>query len=102
FDSKASADLVSHAGVAVLEVVALGIASTPHFMQVARKTARCANQHIAWSRNLVHNPDDFSLADRMAPVEIVQPVDLFFPGVTKLRYASRIGGAYGCARQGAG
>ena len=47
FDAEAAGDLVAHAGVAVLDVVALGVAGAPQLVQVAGHRAGRADHDVA-------------------------------------------------------
>ncbi len=50
FYAQSAGDFISHAGISILDVIALGIAGPPKFVQVAGQAAGCANhtRRAAW------------------------------------------------------
>src|ERR1700676_253956 len=86
FYPKAAGDLVAHAGVTVLQVVALGVVSAPEFMQIPGKTACGAYDHFARTENRIQQPNHFSLAKRWALPPAVNPVYFGGPLAAKTRY----------------
>src|SRR5229473_3451020 len=85
-DSEAARDLVAHAGIAVLHVVILGIASTPEFMQIAGETARGTDDYVAWAERGVQQPDHLSLTERRTITARVDSVDFRHPLAAQTRY----------------
>src|SRR5690606_35214643 len=59
-------DLVAHAGVAVLDVVALRIAGTPQLVQLAGHRPGGAHDDVARSGDLVDRTDDLALRGQRA------------------------------------
>jgi hypothetical protein len=56
--AQAAGDLIPHAGVAVLDVVALRVPGAPQLMQVTRHGPGGADHHVGRLRGLVDGPDD--------------------------------------------
>src|SRR5262249_32403295 len=79
FDAEAAGDFIAHGGIAVFEVVALGIARAPQLVQVARQAAGRAHNYVARLRDLIHHADHLSLADRRAVPQVVDAVHLLLP-----------------------
>ena len=67
-DADAAGDLVSHAGVAVFDVIALAVAGAPQLVQVAGHRARRAHHHVARIGQRVGQPDHLVLVQRAAVV----------------------------------
>ena len=59
--AEAAGDLVTHARVPVLDVVALRIPRAPQLVEVARHRARCAHDDVTWSGGPVDCADDLGL-----------------------------------------
>ena len=72
FDADAAGDLVSHAGVAVFDVVTLAFAGAPQLVQVAGHRTGGAHHDVTRVGQRVRQPDDLALVQRAAVV--VNPV----------------------------
>src|SRR6202041_3572280 len=72
-------DFVPHAGIAILHVIAVGVASPPKFVQIAWQTAGRAHHDIARAGDLIDNADYFSLTDWRTYAEVVNAVDFLLP-----------------------
>ncbi len=72
-------DFITHARVAVLDVVLLGIAGPPQFVQVARHRARGGHDNIARAGRIVDRTDDLALRGQGPMSQVVQAVDLAVP-----------------------
>ena len=59
--AESPADLVAHAGVAVLQVVGLGIGRPPEPVQVARHGTGGVDDDVMVAGDGVHDPDRFGL-----------------------------------------
>ena len=64
--AEAAGDLVFHAGIAILEVVALRVAAAPELVPVAGQTAGCTDHYTFLARNLIHRSDRRALRHRRA------------------------------------
>src|SRR5215211_929445 len=78
-DAKAASDLVPHARVAVLDVVALRVAGAPELVQIPRHRARRAHHHVLRRREGVDRPDDLALARQRLVLQRIQSLDLPVP-----------------------
>ena len=67
-DADAAGDLVSHARVAVFDVIALAVAGAPQLVQVAGHRAGRAHDHVARIGQRVGQPDDLALVQGAAVV----------------------------------
>src|ERR671938_1164350 len=65
FDSKATRDLVAHAGIAILKVIANWLDSPPQLVQLAGETAGCANDHISWAGMPIHGTQDLRIRGQL-------------------------------------
>ena len=66
-DPEAAGDLVSHAGIGVLDVVSGGPGRAPELVQFARQGARRANHHRVFVRRPVDGPEDLHVRERRTP-----------------------------------
>src|SRR5215211_8582422 len=78
-DAKAASDLVPHARVAVLDVVALRVAYSPELVQIPRHRARRAHHHVLGRRERVHRPYDRTLGRQRTVLQRVEALDLPVP-----------------------
>ena len=72
-------DLVAHAGVAVLDVVALRVPGAPQLVQVARHRAGGADDDVPGRGDLVDHADHLGLRGQRAVAEVVRPLDRLVP-----------------------
>ena len=79
-DAEPAGDLIAHAGVAVLDVVALRVAGPPELVQVSRHRAGRTHHDVAGIGQLVDQADHLVLGE--------QPVGAGF-GVSGSRRAAR-------------
>ena len=63
FHAEAPGDLISHAGVAVLEVIALRIARAPQLVQIAGKTAGRAHDDVGRCECFLKSADHLRLRE---------------------------------------
>ena len=61
-------DLVTHARVAVFDVITLAVAGAPQLVQVAGHRAGRAHDDVTWFGQRVRQPDDLALVQRAAVV----------------------------------
>src|ERR687893_592450 len=78
-DAEAARDLVSHRRVAVLDVVALGIACAPQLVKVAGHRSRRAHDHVLGIGERVHSPNGRALGGQRPVLQRVEPLDLPVP-----------------------
>jgi len=76
--AEATRDFVAHARVAVLHVIAPGLAGAPEFVQVSGQAACGAEHDVGRLGEVVDDTDDFSLRDRRIFTETVDAIDFFF------------------------
>ncbi len=96
--AEPAGDLVAHAGVAVLHVVALRVPRAPQLVQIARQAAGGADHHVARARRrVVHRADDLALARAAAVAQRVdaRPPSRPTPRCSSTRAAARYGRATG-------
>ena len=87
FCSQAAGDLVPHAGVAVLDVVALRVTRPPQLVEVARHRPCGAHDDVTRCAYLVDHPDYFGLGrERLVP----EPVGVLHRGVPFLGQSERL------------
>src|SRR5215211_3554535 len=78
-DAQAAGDLVPHARVAVLDVVALRVAYSPELVQIPRHRARRAHHHVLGRREGVDRPYDLALARQGIVSKRIESLDLPVP-----------------------
>jgi len=93
-DPDPARNLVAHAGVAVLQVVAFGIAGAPQLVQVAGQAARRAEHHILRAGKRVEHADHLALAEQRAVLQGVDALYLGVPGGVVLGAAPPVGGTH--------
>ena len=71
FDPETTGNFVSHAGISILHVIALGVARAPEFVQVTRQTAGRIHDHVTRLQFRIENSDHFALAQRRADTAVV-------------------------------
>ena len=91
-DAQGAGDLVPHAGVALLDVVLLRIASPPQFVQVARHRAGGADDDVTRTGRIVDRADDFALGGQRLMRQLVKPADLLIPFQVEARGLLATGG----------
>ena len=78
-DPEAARDLITHAGVPVLDVVALRVARPPELVQLARHRARGADDHVGGGGRIVDGADHLALRRQRRVAEPVEAGDLGVP-----------------------
>ncbi len=63
-DAQSAGDLITHAGVAIFDVVSLRIAGPPEFVQVARHRTGRTNHHIRRRRQFVDGTQHLALGEQ--------------------------------------
>src|SRR5690606_40776229 len=77
--AETAGDLVAHAGVAVLDVVALRVLRAPQLVEVARHGPRGARADVSRAADLVDGADDLGLRGQPPVLGRVRPVALGVP-----------------------
>src|SRR6266852_4041114 len=110
FHAHSAGDLVAHAGISVLKVVALGIARAPQLVKISREAARGTHNHIFRSQSRVEQSNNLALAERRTDAAGVNSVNFRIPPDTKARDLLGVGSTdmvcaqrlgeflYGCGR----
>src|SRR3712207_1585464 len=67
--AEAAGDLIPHARVAILDVVALGVTGPPELVQVPRHGPRRADYDVLWFGERIHGPYDLALGWQRAVIQ---------------------------------
>ena len=90
-DADAAGDLVAHARVAVLDVVALRVARAPELVQVARHRPRRADDDASRRRRVVDRADHLALRRQRGVAQPVQARHLCVPLHVQARGLGAVG-----------
>src|SRR3990172_6469846 len=88
--AQAPGDLVAHAGVAVLQVIAFGVSRAPELVQVPRQAARRADHDVLGLRQAVHRSDDLALTQGRTVPDAVDAVHFRSPFLPQSRDARSV------------
>ncbi len=100
--AQSARDLVAHAGIAVLQVIALGVARPPELVQVTGQAPRGAHDDVAGLRKGVDDPDDLGLGEARPTLGACQALDFLVPLALELRDLLGVLVTYAIISQGLG